>query len=190
MTKTLTKLAAIGLMTIATHAVTINSTGVVGIIEGTLANANPTTGTAAAQHLLDMLANTQDPALPAAAKFRTSSTEYAGAPSVVLGLGTEIINPGQDTDMNVGAGHDYVLAKYDGTEGGYVLWALNDLAFTVPGKSAANGVGLWSNGKNDGKGLSHILVFDATVSVPDGGATVALLGVGILGLGAMRRKLS
>ena len=42
--------------------------------------------------------------------------------------------------------------------------------------------------ENDG--FEEWAVRTPTTSVPDGGATVALLGVGLLGLGAMRRKMS
>jgi len=40
-------------------------------------------------------------------------------------------------------------------------------------------------------GLSHVSIWCGdTQHVPDGGATIALLGMGVLGLGALRRKIS
>jgi hypothetical protein len=36
--------------------------------------------------------------------------------------------------------------------------------------------------------ISHVAIFGGTTSVPDGGATAILLGVGVLGLAALRRK--
>ena len=90
-----------------------------------------------------------------------------------------------ETGANTGNGVGFLLAKYDGPEGGDVLFAING-DFTIPQNSGT----LWENVAGEGYGLSHYTVFGSEQRVPDGGATFALLGVGLLGLGAMRRKVS
>jgi hypothetical protein len=89
------------------------------------------------------------------------------------------------TGANSGNATGWLLAKYDGPNGGDVLFAISG-EFTIPQDSGS----LWENNNGVGYGLSHFTVFGSEQRVPDGGATVALLGVGLLGLGAMRRKVS
>jgi hypothetical protein len=99
----------------------------------------------------------------------------------------------QTQNETAGTGVGFILAKYGDV--GEVLFQVNG-AFTLPGNSESFELPWYKatgkNGQNKvGTGLSHYTLFaTSTREVPDGGATVALLGVGILGLGAMRRKLS
>jgi hypothetical protein len=107
--------------------------------------------------------------------YTTSSTDYNGV--VSGGLKDETGN------TSVTAGYDWVLAKYDGPNGGDVLWFLGGAATTLPSDSAT----IWTNGEGQGYGISHFTVFNPTV--PDGGSTLALLGMAFTGLGLLRRKL-
>ena len=171
-------------------ALTIDSPGVVGAIGGdALPNANETTEAAAAQHLLDMLAGTSDPSgcSLANACYQTSSTEYSGTLSTV---GT---NSSQGA-YQVPAGYEYVLAKYDGDNAGYVLFYVGGAATDLPEYSYS----IWNvvNGQGDpveaSYQISHYVGFncEGCTSVPDGGTTVTLLGSALFALGVLARKIS
>ena len=41
-----------------------------------------------------------------------------------------------------------------------------------------------------GAGLSHVTLFGGTTSVPDGGTTLGLLGLGMMGLGYLKRRMA
>jgi hypothetical protein len=85
---------------------------------------------------------------------------------------------GTGTSINLGTtGYAYLLAKYDGPNFGSEVWDISGKTGTI--KIPATG---------GGYGLSGWTLFTpgSQQSVPDGGATVALLGVALGGLGAMR----
>lgn len=105
--------------------------------------------------------------------FKTSAIDYGTVDPLVDGVqfkGTQ------------GTGFDWVLAKYDGPNGGDVLWYVGGAAFTLPGTS----LGLWENDAGKGYGISHWTGFggDGT-SVPDGGMTAMLLALGLTAIGAV-----
>jgi len=81
-------------------------------------------------------------------------------------------------DLGAG-GFTYLLAKYDGPNGGDEVWNVQGLTGiqTIP----LNGLPRY--------GLSHWSLFGGGVQVPDGGATVMLLGAALGGLGVARRYL-
>lgn len=102
------------------------------------------------------------------------------------GLGDVLIDQDKEETSNtsVGAGFDYVTGKYGSS--GTAVWFLGGDAFVLPTKWA-NVPGITGNPK--GGGLSHVTTYGAeTTTVPDGGASVALLGLGSLALAAFRRK--
>jgi hypothetical protein len=151
-------------------ALTINSPNVVGIHNGTLANANPATELVAAQFLLDMAINSTS------GNFQTGANDYSGT-----------LNGGIQT--NLGAqGFDWGFAKYDGQNAGYVLFYLGGaLASTIIPQFPAT---LWTTNPEQ-YAISHLTVFNAGPSVPDGGSTIAMLGAGFMLLaGLARRTLS
>ena len=85
-----------------------------------------------------------------------------------------------------GSGAYYLVAKYDGPQGGAEVWDISGLGsgdiINLP--SAA-----W------GHGMTGYALFGGgdplpPQSIPDGGATVLLLGAALSGLGLRRRKLS
>jgi len=77
-------------------------------------------------------------------------------------------------DIDV-TGFTYILAKYDAGNAGSIVFMVSGLT-TVDLPMTYNGYG-----------LSHYTLFNLT-TVPDGGATLALLGCALVGLGALRRK--
>lgn len=88
-------------------------------------------------------------------------------------------------------GYDYLAVKYDGPNGASEVYYLGDV---LPGTMIyipANAFGV----NNTQYGLSGWNFFNAITttnpppSVPDGGSTVALLGVALAGAEALRRKM-
>lgn len=113
-------------------------------------------------------------------KYKTSSVNYNG--SFVASDGVRIDSGNL---LSVAAGYDYVVAKYDGKNAGYVVWYLGGEAATLPEYSNS----IWQNIAGEGYRISGYTAYGSgSTSVPDGGATAALLGVGMLGLAAIRRK--
>jgi hypothetical protein len=79
-------------------------------------------------------------------------------------------------------GFEYLVVKYDGEQGSALIFNVADITGDVQ----------VPNNDFEGKTPNKYLLFNAAStpppSVPDGGATVALLGVGSLALAALRRK--
>jgi len=81
------------------------------------------------------------------------------------------------------SGYDFAMAKYDGPNGGYILFALGGEAHTLP-QYPAN---FWT--LSEQYALSHWTGFNASNnSVPEPGI-VGLLAVGLIGMVAVRRKM-
>jgi hypothetical protein len=97
----------------------------------------------------------------------------ASGAGAVSGTGTTI-------DLNALGTFTYLFAKYDGQNDNSVVWYIGDLSgvLTIPGFGP------------NGYGLSGWILFGPTGgSVPDGGATVMLLGAALGALGMARRFL-
>lgn len=110
--------------------------------------------------------------------YQTSATDYSGTVSAVGALKDESGN------TVVPAGYEFVTAKYNGPNGGGVVYYLGGASITLQPTSA----GLWVNTDGQGYGLSHFTVFNR-ISVPDGGSLVALLGLTFTGLALAHRRL-
>jgi hypothetical protein len=88
---------------------------------------------------------------------------------------------GKDTiDLGTQGTYDYLFAHYGGPRGGFAeIWYVGDLSgkITIPGNAFRHGLSGWAlfTGPNSG--------------VPDGGATVMMLGAALGILGALRRYL-
>jgi hypothetical protein len=168
---------ACGLLT-ASNAlgIMLNDPGVVGTVEsGEPAGATDEVGYV--NYLLALPANS-GPVSYDGHIYKTSSTDYNG--TVTLGVKDETGN------VFVPSGWEFVLAKYDGPNGGDVLWYLGGASFELPGKSD----GLWENDAGKGYGISHFTVFNSTASVPEGGSTLVLLGVVLFGLGILNKRIA
>ena len=171
---------------------TYSSPGVVGTIDGVI-DGGVGAELTEAQALLNMLMNTSindlnQPCIGAADNFddgckKTNTTfDYSGTLTNLLGDGAKINNP-QGQQLTV-TGFQYVLAKYDGINAGYVLFYLPDFGNTIP----ANPDDFWTDTAQ--YSISHLTRFNGTTTtVPDGGATLGLLGLGLVGLSYVRRRL-
>ena len=171
-------------------ALTINDLGVVGAHHGKLDNSNPTSEMALAQFLLNMLVSTTDSNGPAAGVSPCDITDDVGCHATSnVEFAANLAAPlqGASGDFTVDAGHAFALAKYGGGDnGGYVLFFLGGAAISLP--TASNT--LWGRAGTDQYGFSHYTTFAATTTfqVPDGGATLILLGVALGGLALVRRR--
>jgi len=89
--------------------------------------------------------------------------------------------------VNLGTGgFTYLIAKYDGPNGGSEVWNVQGLTgiYTIPL------IGFATKLHPEGYGLSHWTLFGPGGQVPDGGTTVMLLGAALGALGMARRYLS
>jgi hypothetical protein len=120
--------------------------------------------------------NTQLPAGTGEIYNRLNSTVAGPFPAAVY-AGRVAASP-TSTIINV-TGFAYVLGKYGSN--GSLVWFVNGALgeVSLPGSYVPPGT--------QGGGLSHISWF-TPVTVPDGGATLMLLGGALVGLGALRRK--
>lgn len=83
----------------------------------------------------------------------------------------------------VPTGYTYLVIQWDGKNGGLMAYDIADLA---PGTVLEFPINAYGHGQTGGTFLKSI----PGTNVPDGGATVALLGLGMLGVGMMRRKVA
>lgn len=165
------------------NSLSLQTVGIVGTIEGGETNASIESVTPLAQYLLDMAQGAVYPAPPSDPVFKTNTIyDYAGTLT-----GGERVDDGS----NDVTGFDWVLAKYDGPQAGYVLFKMTGPdsygGTTIPLTSEP----LWMNqGGNAGLGLSGFTGYksDDFQIVPDGGMTLMLLGGALVGLEMLRRR--
>jgi hypothetical protein len=83
------------------------------------------------------------------------------------------------TNIDLGSGYLYLLAKYDGQNWGSQVWYVGGLtgSITIP-----------LNGNGTQFAVSHTYLYNPTsTSVPDGGMTAVMLGFSFCGLGLVGR---
>ena len=189
MTKYTSWAVAIGLALTAApaSALTINDAGVVGTVEAGTQNSSPPNETEWANYLLSLGASattTADGNTPLDGQnetYKTSSTDYNGT----LSTGTQSGAVGSNDPIPNVAGAEYALVKYDGQNAGYVLYNVADFD-GGSGNLPEFSYSIW--GKATQYRVSHVTTFGGkTTTVPDGGATLILLGAALSGLGAARR---
>ena len=111
--------------------------------------------------------------------YRTHDVdEYAG---VLTDIGAFQVGA---SNTSVAAGAEYVLAKYDGKNAGYVMFFLGGEASTIPEFSD----NIWVNGQGQGYQLSHYTAFGGTTTKLSEPGTFGLLGTGLFGWVLMRRR--
>ena len=172
---------------------TYSSPGVVGTIDGVIAGGVGAE-LAKAQALLDMATNTSTNDLGASScdgaddnfpdsgcRKTNTALDYSGTLTNLLGDDAKIEEP-QGSQLTV-TGFEYVLAKYDGANAGYVLFYLPAFGDTIP----INPDDFWTETAQ--YDISHLTRFNGATTVPDGGATLGLLGLGLMGLSYVRRRL-
>jgi hypothetical protein len=133
-------------------------------------NANVNTVTAWANYLLGMDANAQE--TNGTVTYKTSNQNFDGT----LSDGSRDDKGGTNV-----AGFEWVLAKYDGKNAGYVLFHMPTYGGTSIPKYPYD---FWTT-QTDKWALSN---FTGYGSVPDGGTTLMLLGGALVGLEGLRRR--
>jgi VPDSG-CTERM motif len=109
-------------------------------------------------------------------------------------LGTNIAEGTTPVTVNLGTGFQYLVAVYDGPNGGVAVFNVAGLTGSVDlyryAKPLANGNLLGSNVAAQGYfKMTGWTLLNPTGAVPDGGTTVMLLGAALGGLGMARRFL-
>jgi len=103
-----------------------------------------------------------------------SNSAFGPLPTAVFAL------TGHTTTIDLGTGlYSYLFAKYDGPNFGAEVWYVGNLSgiITIPATAGGYGLSLWK-------------LFGPGIGVPDGGATVMLLGAALAVLGTARRFLT
>ena len=103
-----------------------------------------------------------------------SNNDFGPLPTAVFALN------GSTTTINLGTGlYSYLYAKYDGPNYGAEVWYVGNLSgsITIPATGGGYDLSGWT------------LFGPGGVQVPDGGATVMLLGASLCVLGVARRFL-
>jgi hypothetical protein len=161
-----------GLASVA-NALTIGDSNELGFVTFGIPSGD-SDRTAYVNHLKGMVIGTSDTFLGNG--FQRSLNVFAPLDTAVFALN------GTSTTINLGTGgYMYLFAKYDGPNYGSEVWYINGMTgnITIPADagSAPYGLSGWT------------LFTPGTPSVPDGGATLMLLGSALAGLGAVRRFL-
>jgi len=159
----------------------------VGILNGQPGDSNVATETVYAQTILDLAFGEKTGPAGQEGVYEANTTfNYSG---------TITSNGGQVGGTSIEAGWDWALAKYDGQNGGYVLFALLGQASTIPQYP----YGLWTDNTSQ-FAISHLTLFDGGGSppppppppppVPEGGPGILLLGALLLTLGGVKVLVS
>jgi len=153
-----------------------STSNLVGTVYTGTASSDPTNETAWAQQILDLPAPT-GPVAIGGYIYRTGDVDYSGT----LSLGTQM---GLTGDHEIPAGYEYVLAKYDGKNAGYVLYYLGWEASTIPEFSDS----IWTNIAGQGYQISHFTVFNARPPKVTEPTTLSLLGASLIVVGLTNRR--
>jgi len=125
---------------------------------------------------------------PGTGPVTIGSQDYTRSLNEFTSLPTAVVDDAVKNDDAVntgsfGSGYTYLIAKYDGPNYGSEVWNVSGLTgtFTLP-------QALGRPGDHRTFDISHWSLYNVN-RVPDGGMTVAMLGFGILGLLALRKRL-
>jgi len=164
-------IAAIGLLACPIKSAAISMTISNSYYVGSINDGIPPSGEAGYINALITLApNTGDTVIGSEIYNRFGST-LVGLPMVT---GVTVKDETGGLTINT-MGWTYVLGKYDASQAGSLVWYLGGTVDEVTLPATYNG-----------KALSHISLYNL---VPDGGSGVALLGIALVGIDYLRRKL-
>lgn len=155
-------------------ALTIGDTRDLGLIDKNQP-ANPTSSASFINILLDQSLGSGPTTVGANKYTRTSNDPLGGVYPDAVYSGVEF--GGNVTNIDLGTGYLYLLAKYDGPNYGSVVWYVGGLTgnITIP---------LYGSGQQ--YAVSHTYLYNPT-GVPDGGATAMMLGLSLCALGIVNR---
>jgi hypothetical protein len=162
--------------------ITLATPGIIGTASGLSGDKPGSDAAWLAQAILDLDQN--DDLVFGGRRWQASTVaDYNGTIDALSADKTEIPKEGEDPGRAFTAppGYLYALGKYDGQNAGWILFHLPTIGSTLPEFSYS----IWGQDAEQYR-LSNYTVFN---SVPDGGATVALLGSILVGFGILRRRL-
>jgi hypothetical protein len=162
-------IACLGFVNVAS-ALTIGDTNELGFVNFGIPSGDADR-TLYVNHLIGMTLGTTDSA--DGQDYTRSSNSFTPLDNAVWALN------GTGTSIDLGAsGYEYLFAKYDGPNYGSEVWYIGGLTgiITIPATGGGYGLSGWT-----------LFTPRSQQSVPDGGPTVALLGLALGGLGAIRR---
>jgi hypothetical protein len=137
--------------------------------------ADPSSSASYIDILLDQPLNSGPTPIGANTYTRTGNDPLGGNYPAAVYSGVEFGS--NVTNIDLGTGYQYLLAKYDGQNWGSQVWHVGGLtgSITIP-----------LNGSGTQFAVSHTYLYNPT-SVPDGGMTAVMLGLSLGGLGAVSR---
>jgi hypothetical protein len=185
-TLTLAALTGLAMLSSSAHAVSIVLTQTGSAYQlGTAVPGTPSGEAAERSRLVELIAsfNEGDPngtvvSTPPTLtlSFGAQTALQTSLPTLVDGNGVKTEGIQNDSDFVFVAGYEYLMAKFSNSSTYYYIGNLN----LLPGDTVTI--------SSPDDSLSHYTYFNAQVtSVPDGGATVMLLGLALGGIGAARR---
>jgi hypothetical protein len=161
-----------------TNPLSLTHPNVVGVLDGTSANQSADE-TAIAQQILALAQGATGTFSP------DGGTIYANTAIDFDDTITDTGDKDETGGTSVPCCFEYVLGKYDGPGGGYILFYIGGEASTIP-QFPYN---FWTT--KEQLGLSHFTPFneDEGDVFPDGGSTAVLLGSALVAFGMLRRRL-
>ena len=170
-------IACAGAVTSNAYALTINDPYVLGIVKDAVPFSDASTVTYI-NTLLSQPLNSGPTTIGTEAYTRNSYDPVGDSGSVSLS------DYDTGTGTTVESGWEYLIAKYDGPNGGAVVFYLGGAAYTLP----VDSFDIWTNKSGQGYGLSGWKVFNS-VTVPDGGSTLTLFGSALFVFAMLRRRI-
>ena len=172
---------------------TYTTVGVVGTIDGNDSLGSEANELTAAQALLNMAMGAATPlgceslAPDGNGDLCYKTNEAHDYDGTLTDFGTKVESP-TVAQLTISSEFEYAIAKYDGQNAGYILFYLPAFGYTIPNEP----FNFWSAGPGQEWEVSHIIPLNGIpreiTEVPDGGATLGLLGLGLMGLGYVRRR--
>jgi hypothetical protein len=142
--------------------------------------ANPTSSAGFIDILLTQPLGSGPTTIGANDYTRTNNDPLSGNYPAAVFSGVEF---GQNvTNISLGTGYEYLLAKYDGQNYGSVVWYVGGLTgdITIP-----------LNGSGSQFAVSHTYLYNpVSASVPDTGMTLMMLGGALTCLGVFRQRFA
>jgi VPDSG-CTERM motif len=162
-------------------ALTIGDTQELGFVNFGIP-ADDSDRTTYVNHLVGMAINGHD--FGDGQEYFRSGNDFGPLPAAIFNQNNGGGNPSSFTSLNLGTGvYSYLLAKYDGPGFGSEVWYVGNLSGTIT---------IPEFGSPDGQDqISGWTLFTGgAVNVPDGGSTIAFLGLALAAVELLRRAVS
>jgi len=174
------------------NPLTLQTQYLAGILNGQPGDSNATTEEGYAQTILNLTLGQKTGTAGAEGVFEANTVfDYAGVITFNGGQSTVGIEAGGDDFVSIPAGWGGALAKYDGDNGGYILFLFGGTASTIPEFP----YDFWTENETQYQ-ISHYTLFRGTGAVtptpfdvdpvPEGGVGIALFSLVLAGMGLVK----